>query len=171
MSAAAKCGSAAAGADGWDKDSRRPANLSLPSEKMARGRDSPSGADGGKLAAVPPPPSDSESEANFDERASHSSFSFRHKVVAQIVSFSQSKEARRSAFDGLRKWPSRSWASFRGRGYIFSHESCIINLWDALLALCILYIAIWAPVVLVFEAEVHASSLTVRHHQYPLCPH
>ena len=55
---------------------------------------------------------------------------------------------------GFIKAPLTAFCFFRERGYIFSHTSMAITVWDALLMILIIYVAIYTPLVLVFEDQV-----------------
>ena len=61
--------------------------------------------------------------------------------------------ARRSMLYECRTYPLRSWRAFRARGFIFSHESAAIHLWDTLLMVLIVYVAVYTPLVFVFGEE------------------
>ena len=52
------------------------------------------------------------------------------------------------------KAPYWNWLSFRERGFMFDHASLSMRIWENIMALAVLYSAIYIPLEMVFEEEV-----------------
>ena len=89
---------------------------------------------------------ETSSEAGYQSKST--------QVLMNVINVANSREAKQTLIKSLLMYPARSWRSFQTRGYIFSHESCLINTWDAILMSFIVYIAVYAPLVLVFGEAV-----------------
>ena len=121
-----------------------------PATKEAAGSPESAGTSTHAGSAVDKPP-DPTDEADTESVMSQDNYNSKAQArLMHIIDFAKKKEARRSAFADCRRYPSKSWTTFRGRGYIFSHTSWAINLWDMLLSCFIVYIAIYAPLNLAF---------------------
>lgn len=73
------------------------------------------------------------------------------RLMRSTVVVATSRTHQVSLLQSCLRYPGKSWRAFKKRGYIISHESSWVNAWDWCLMILILYTAIIAPLVLVFE--------------------